>query len=150
MTDFAINCGVAASGIKVAENPIQAWLREGRVVLERVVLPIGMIVHEELEVLAHDKSMKEFLVDDSELRHAIVLPRIMDVECQVNGFCGSGALGATVSVIWYSAGSGMSVASFMPQRGQCLDPGNGCPYPWDRPIPAGSKDPELWGLDSAQ
>src|SRR4030095_15814375 len=34
------------------------------------------------------------------------------------GFCGSGARGTTVRFRWYSVGSGTSVVSFIPHRGQ--------------------------------
>jgi len=43
-------------------------------------------VDENLKVLAHDKSVKQLVMDDIEFLHWIILPRIVHVELEVNLF----------------------------------------------------------------
>ena len=58
------------------------------VVIEGIVVPGWMIVNKELQIPAHDESVKELLVDDREFRHGIVFPWVMHIEPKVDFLVG--------------------------------------------------------------
>ena len=65
-------------------------LGKRHLVLKRIVDPNRMVVDEELKILAHDEGVKEFLVNDIEFLDRVILPGVMNVECQANALRGFG------------------------------------------------------------
>ena len=52
-------------------------------------------MYEELQIFTDDEGVKQLLVNDSELRHPVVLPGVVDVEREVNGLLRLPALWGT-------------------------------------------------------
>ena len=69
--------------VEIAEDSIHPRFRKGVVVMEIALRSkCGVVVQEDLQILAYDEHVEKLLVDDLEIRHRTILPRIVNRECQ--------------------------------------------------------------------